>query len=310
MIADNTNNLAPIILFVYNRPWHTRQTVEALQKNELASESVLYVFADGPKLDATEEQINEIVQTRKYIHSVQGFKEIHVEESEKNKGLADSIVEGVTKILDVYGKVIVLEDDIVTSSGFLKFMNSALTLYENEEKVMHVAGYMYPLKRNTLPETFFYPAASCWGWATWKRAWDHYNPDARDLYMKIKEGRLLKILNINSIHGFEEQLRANMEGTMYTWFIKWNASVILSHGYSLYPNCSLVQNVGFDGSGEHCGPTNRFNWLKLADNIEVKKQRVRFSKKAIRLLRQFGDEERTSFVKLLKRRCKKLIKKI
>jgi hypothetical protein len=101
-----------------------------------------------------------------------------------------------------------------------------------------------------------------------------------------------------------------MEGTMYTWFIKWNASVILSHGYSLYPNCSLVQNVGFDGSGEHCGPTNRFNWLKLADNIEVKKQRVRFSKKAIRLLRLFGDEERTSFVKLLKRRCKKLIKKI
>lgn len=286
--------LAPIVLFVYNRLWHTQQTVEALQKNELASESVLYVFADGPKENATEEQIEKISQTRNYIYSIRGFKEIHIEEADKNKGLADSIVDGVTRIVNIYGKVIVLEDDIVTSSGFLNYMNSALEIYEKEEKVMHIAGYMYPLRRNTLPKTFFYPATSCWGWATWKRAWDCYNSDARYLYSKIKEDGLLDMLNVNTIHSFEEQLRANAEGQMHTWFIKWNASVLLSHGYSLYPKYSLVQNVGFDGSGEHCGPTDHFSLQNLAENIEVKKQRIRFNKKAIRLLREFGYREHNS----------------
>lgn len=302
--------LAPIILFVYNRPWHTRQTVEALQKNELARDSVLYVFADGPKENATEEQKELILKTRNYIHSIQGFNEVIIEESERNKGLANSIVEGVSKVVDAHGKVIVLEDDIVTSSGFLSYMNSALDVYEKEQNVMHVAGYMYPLKRNTLPETFFYPATSCWGWATWKRAWDCYNGDAQYLYLKIKSEGLLDVLNINTIHGFEEQLRTNAEGKMHTWFIKWNASVIISHGYSLYPNKSLVQNVGFDGSGEHCGPTNQFWCPCLAEKIIVKKQEVRFNKKAIRLLKRFGDKGKRACFTRLKRIVKTILKKI
>lgn len=300
--------LAPIVLFAYNRPLHTQQTVEALLKNELARESVLYVFADGFKENATEEQRDLILQTRNYVYSIQGFKEVIIEESERNKGLANSIVEGVTKVVDAHGKVIVLEDDIVTSSGFLSYMNSALDVYEQEQNVMHVAGYMYPLNTNALPETFFYPATSCWGWATWKRAWDCYNGDAQYLYLRIKKEGLLDILNINSIHGFEEQLRANAEGKMHTWFIKWNASVIISHGYSLYPNKSLVQNVGFDGSGEHCGPTNQFWCPCLAETINVKKQRVRVNKRAVGLLKQFGGEEKRSCFSGLKRKIKTIIK--
>lgn len=298
------NSLGAIILFVYNRPWHTRQTVEALQRCELATESDLYIFADGLKADATEEQKNKIHEVRNYIHTIAGFHSVIIEESETNMGLANSIIVGVSKILDIHGKVIVLEDDIVVSSGFLKYMNSALDIYEQEQNVMHIAGYMYPLRKNALPETFFYPAVSCWGWATWKRAWNHFNGDALYLYNKIKEDGLLDILNINTIHGFEEQLRANAEGKLNTWFIKWNASVIVSHGYSLYPKKSLVQNVGFDSSGEHCGITNQFWCPHLAESIKVKKQNVVFNKRAIRLLKQFGEDGKSSYFSYLKRKIK------
>lgn len=305
--------LAPIVLFVYNRPWHTQQTVEALQRCELAAESDLYIFADGAKPDANAEQLDRIRETREYVHSISGFKEVYVEEAETNKGLANSVINGVTKVVNKYGKVIVLEDDIVTSRGFLRYMNNALDTYEEETQVMHISGYMYPLKKNTLPTTFFYPAASCWGWATWKRAWSHFNPDASFLYDQIKKQDLLDVLNVNSIHGFEKQLKDNAEGRLKTWFIKWNASVILERGYSLYPKYSLVKNIGFDGSGEHCGSSTAFSSTKLINQIKVKKQKIEFNDEAIRLLKEFcdfEDKESIGFLKKMRRVIKKIIRKI
>lgn len=307
--------LAPIILFVYNRPWHTQHTVEALQKNELASESELFIFADGSKINATEEQKENIRQVREYIKTISGFKEVHIEEAEQNKGLADSVISGVSKVIGKYGKVIVVEDDIVTSKGFLKYMNDALELYKYEEKVMHVAGYMYPIKNNRLPETFFYPATSCWGWATWKRAWDCFNSDAKDLYLKITNNKLIDVLNINTIHNFEKQLADNANGILNTWFIKWNASVIIKGGYSLYPRFSLVQNIGFDGTGEHCGENNEFYWEKLAQSIVVKKIEIKVSNEAVDALKNFNCNKtqispKNCLIKLVPGFLKKGIKKI
>ena len=299
---------APVALFVYNRLDHTKETVTALQSNRLASFSELYVFSDGPRND---EDIASVEKVRCYVKSISGFSNVNVIESAENKGLAASIVSGVSFLVNTYGKVIVLEDDIVTSPGFLQYMNDALTLYENEPKVMHVAGYMYPIKKNRLPSTFFYPATSCWGWATWKRAWEHYNPDAAFLYESIKKKGLLDVLNVNLIHDFEGQLRANVEGTLNTWFIKWNASVILCGGYSLYPKYSLVQNIGFDGSGEHCGPTSQFQCPRLAGSIEVKKQRTRLNKRAIVALKEFGCEPNSNNpFKQMKRSMKRFAKKM
>lgn len=307
--------LAPIVLFVYNRPWHTRQTVEALQKNDLAKESELFIFADGPKANATEEQKETIKQVREYVRTISGFKEVLIEEAEQNKGLADSVISGVSKVIEKYGKVIVVEDDIVTSKGFLKYMNDALELYQYEEKVMHIAGYMYPIKNNRLPETFFYPATSCWGWATWKRAWDCFNSDAKDLYLKITNNKLTDLLNINTIHDFEKQLVDNANGVLNTWFIKWNASVIIKGGYSLYPKFSLVQNIGFDGTGEHCGENNKFYWEKLAQNIVVKKIKIKFSNEAINALKKFNRNKtqislKNCLIKLVPEFLKKSIKNI
>lgn len=299
--------LAPIVLFVYNRLDHTRQTLEALRKNDLAKESRLIVYADGPKNEEDEEPVQLV---RDYVkQNSAGFLSVEIVENETNKGLADSIVDGVTRVVNEYGKIIVLEDDIVTSPAFLDYMNQALDLYEDEPKVMHVAGYMYPIKNRHLPQTFFYPATSCWGWATWKRAWRFFNPDASSLYEQIKAQNLIDVLNINYIHDFEGQLKENANGRLHTWFIKWNASVILSHGYSLYPRCTFVQNIGFDGSGEHCESTNTFYCPNLSGKISLKKQKLVFNKRAIKILREFGGPKaKIGFMRACKRRIKKMIK--
>lgn len=249
--------LAPIVLFCYNRPEHVKKTLEALSKNDLAENSILYIFCDGKKQNESEEEIDNIKRTRTIAKSNKWCKEVNVIEQKENKGLANSIIDGVTDIVNKHGKVIVLEDDLITSKGFLKYMNQALNLYEKEEKVMHISGYMYPNKE-TLPETFFYRVTMCWGWATWKRAWGNYNNDAIDLWKKL--------INKNDFSEFDKfgedylskQLLSNIEGDLKTWFIKWNTSVYLLNGLTLFPNKSLVENIGLDGSGENCGVDNRF----------------------------------------------------
>jgi len=171
---------APIVLFVYNRPRHTRQTIEALRKNELAGESDLFIFSDAPKNEEMEEKVKEV---REYIKNIDGFKKVTVIEREENRGLAKSIIEGVTKIVKEHGRVIVLEDDIVTSPYFLRFMNDALEFYKGQERVMHISGYVYPIETDGVDDTYFVKPASCWGWATWGRAWSSFKKDA-SIYLK------------------------------------------------------------------------------------------------------------------------------
>lgn len=149
------NTLAPIVLFTYNRPHHTQKTLQALMQNELADKSVLYIYCDGAKEHATETDKTNITEVRKVVRSKQWCKEVHIIEAEKNKGLAKSIISAVTEIVGKYGKIIVLEDDIITSKGFLRYMNDALSIYQTQDKVMHVSAYMYPHKER-LPETFFF----------------------------------------------------------------------------------------------------------------------------------------------------------
>ncbi len=261
-------NLSPIVLFVYNRPWHTQQTVEALQKNKLAKESELFIYADGKR--KKKEEDNDIEKVRQYIKTIAGFKKITIIEREKNFGLADNIITGVTEIVNEYGKIIVLEDDIITSSGFLKYMNDALTLYKNEKQVMHISGYMFPVK-NTLPDTFFFNTASCWGWATWSDSWENFNPDPKILLAELKRKNLIKTFNLNGAYKFTDQLIKNIKRKNKTWAVKWYASFFLKGGSSLHPYPSLCNNIGFDGTGENCGDgsSNIFFWKKLANEIIV-----------------------------------------
>ena len=162
------------MLFVYNRLNCTKRTLEALQKNELASKSELFIYSDAAK---NENDLEKVAKVREYIKNIDGFKKIIIRKRKANTGLAGSIINGVTKIVNKYGKIIVLEDDLVTSRYFLRFMNEALEAYENEPRVASIHGYIYPI--NNLPEAFFIKGADCWGWATWNNKWSIFERDGK-----------------------------------------------------------------------------------------------------------------------------------
>ena len=245
-------NLAPIVLFVYNRPWHTQQTVKALQNNDLAGESKLYIFSDAAKND---DEIENVEKVRKFIKVIDGFKNINIIEREKNYGLANSIISGVTEVVNRYEKIIVLEDDLVTSKYFLSFVNDALEFYKNENKVISIHGYIYPIK-SELPETFFIKGADCWGWATWKRGWDIFELDGKKLLDELKEKNLMKKFDINGSYAYTKMLSGQIANRNDSWAIRWYASAFLKDNLTLYPGRSLVFNIGLDASGTHSGNTN------------------------------------------------------
>src|ERR1700761_4259153 len=240
-------NLAPIALFVYNRPDHTRRTLNYLQKNVLADESRLFVFSDGPKTDADKPKVEMV---RQVLEDVDGFKSVKIMESDKNKGLAQSIIDGVTQLINEYGKVIVFEDDLLSSPYTLEYFNEALTRYANERDVMHVGAYMFDLQDKGLPETFFYRIATSWGWATWARAWKNFEPDIDKLISRFDRQKINQF-SIENTMNFWKQMQEFKTGKNNSWAIRWYASIFLNGGLSLNPSNSLVHNIGHDGSGVH-----------------------------------------------------------
>jgi hypothetical protein len=188
----------------------------------------------------------------------QGFKNIEIIERDRNWGLANNIIDGVTRIVNEYGKIIVLEDDIETSPYFLKFMNEALEFYEDKEKVMHISGYMYPVRKDGLPDTFFIKPTSCWGWGTWKRAWQHFerNPEKQ---IRLLSKEQIKDFNLNNSYNYWEQVVLNYEGKLYTWAIFWYLTVYIKGGLSLHPRDSLARNIGTDEGTHFKGGTNIFD---------------------------------------------------
>lgn len=297
-------DLAPIVLFVYNRPGHTKRALDALALNQEAEESVLYVYCDGPKANATEEDLYRINQTREIVKSQQWCKEVHVEEQAQNKGLADSIIDGVTDIVNRYGKIIVLEDDIVTSKVFLKYMNEALSLYENEDNVMHISSFV-PVTdgQEKLPETYLLKFMSCWGWATWKQSWNKLIINTEFLYAYLVNKKREKDFGLDGAINYIEQLKQNLSGEIKTWAIKWAATIYILDGLCLYPKQSLVEQIGFDGSGVHCGVdgNNLYDVTLLTEPVDISPVKIRESSAGriyLKRFYQYGKE--SSFNKRLK----------
>ncbi len=277
---------APIIVFAYNRPDHLRKTLEALSKNDLADQSELTVFCDGPKVGASDEQLSSIQEVRRIAYEKQWCRSVTVIESDCNKGLADSIIAGVTSVIDKYGRVIVLEDDIVTSRGFLKYMNDALDMYESDEQVMHVSGYMYPHK-GKLPDTFFCALPLCWGWATWKRAWKFFEDDAQKWIDYYDNNGLWDQFNVFGGDILQKQLKDNATGVIRTWFVKWHSSVLFHDGLALFPGVSLVDNIGMDGTGVHCSSSGSFSNGILAEYVQVRRIPLKEDRKCRNAIRHF-----------------------
>ncbi len=272
---------APVLLFTYNRPSHTRQTLEALMNNSLCSETELYIFSDGYKDDFDKKDVLEV---RKLIHTIDSFKDIHIIENDQNLGLAKNIIEGVTRIINEYGKVIVLEDDLITAPYFLTFMNDALNIFKDEEKVGHIHGFCFPI--NGLPESFLIKWTGSWGWATWKRAWDKFNPEGQELLNEIKRRRLTRQFDFNGKYPYTRMLKRQINGKNDSWAIRWNATLFLNDMLSLNAGRSLVQNIGFDGSGIHSGSDEIYSTdlfkdklsIDIAETIEDKSARKAFVK--------------------------------
>lgn len=266
MSSTYKNTLAPIALFVYKRPYHLKITYDALVKNYLSEESELFIFSDGPKSEKDELSVNEI---RKFIKELRGFKKINLVERETNLGLSKSIISGVTELVNKYGKIIVLEDDIVTSPFFLMYMNDALTFYNNTDEVISIHGYMYPINA-ILPETFFLRGADCWGWATWKRAWNLFEPDGKKLLKELEQQNLLNEFDWGGSLNNVRMLKNFIKGKNDSWAIRWHASAFLNNMLTLYPGKSLVNNIGADGSGTNVKKTNIFNATLASEQIKIK----------------------------------------
>jgi glycosyltransferase involved in cell wall biosynthesis len=282
---NNCNSeLAPIALFAYNRLNTLIQTVDALRHNELAKQSDLFIFSDGTKDGQNHDAVTAV---RKYIKTISGFRNIKIIEEEHNCGLADSIIAGVTQITGEFGKVIVVEDDLVTSPFFLRFMNDALDMYQNDDRVISIHGYVYPVAK-PLPETFFLKGADCWGWATWERGWKLFEPNPEKLFARLKQKKLLKTFDMDGAYPYSKMLKNNILKKNNSWAIRWYASAFLENKLTLYPRQSLVENIGNDKNATHCiVDSNAFSVnllkcrlkverLEIEENMEARKEIIKY----------------------------------
>jgi putative methyltransferase (TIGR04325 family) len=240
---------APIALFVYSRPDHTYQTIEALKRNPESIHTDLVIFSDAPK---TLKHDTAVKQVRDYISKINGFRSLTIHHRTHNFGLAKSIIKGVTEVLKNHERVIVMEDDLVTSPHFLKYMNEGLDLFADKDSVISIHGYVYPVKR-PLPEAFFLRGADCWGWATWRRGWEIFNPDGQFLLDELRRRGLLKAFDFNGAYSYSSMLERQIKGLNNSWAVRWHASAFLANKFTLYPGRSLVHNIGNDNTGTHCG---------------------------------------------------------
>ncbi|HFN5910489.1 TPA: hypothetical protein ACHGG4_004530 [Escherichia coli] len=244
-----SNSYAPVILFVYARYDHTKKTIEALVDNYHAAETDLIIYSDFCSHEKDKENVEKV---RAYIRTISGFKSVTIIERLSNYGLAKNIIEGVTEVCKRYDRVIVLEDDLITSRYFLKYMNHALRRYELNLDVWHVSGWTYPIKLNSDDNSFLWRVMNCWGWATWSNRWQYFEKEP-SLIISEWDAKRIKAFNLDGYHDFFEQILMNHEGKKNTWAIFWYATIFKNHGLCLNPIKTHVKNIGHDGSGQNCG---------------------------------------------------------
>ncbi|MEM9973360.1 MAG: sugar transferase [Pseudomonadota bacterium] len=239
---------APIALFVFARPDHTRRTLAALAACAEAGETDLIVFCDGPR---TADERPKVEETREIARGAKGFRRVILHERKENVGLARNIIEGVSAVVAEYGRIIVVEDDIRVSAGFLTFMNRALNHYELEPRVWHIAGWTYPISGLGEQESFLWRAMNCWGWGTWADRWIAFNKDPHRLIRSWTRKDIHRFNIDGAEPGFWQQVEMNARGEINTWAIFWYATIFERGGLCLNPTVTLVENIGLDGTGVH-----------------------------------------------------------
>lgn len=262
----NEKIFAPIALFTFKRPEHTRRTLESLAQNAEFAESSLFIYCDGARNDAESAQVEE---TRKLVRNWLHPNKTIVER-ERNWGLANSVIEGVTQLCNQFGRVIVVEDDLVVSPVFLNYLNAALERYAAEPKVMQVSAHMFPVEIQSQTDAVMLPFTTSWGWATWDRAWKHFDPSMSGFGNLKADSALARRFDLDGGYPAFHMLNRQKEGKVDSWAIRWYLSVFLADGLVLFPKQTLVMNEGFDGSGSNCkNPQLRSEVLRIKPIVKL-----------------------------------------
>ncbi len=318
--------MAPIILFVYNRPLHTRKVVEALLDNSLSSDSDLFIYADGPRENCSADCRKNISEVRQYIHSIEGFRSIHIIEQTVNKGLDPSEIDAVTEIVNRYGRVIVLEDDIVVSPYFLQFMNDALEYYKDWENVFQIGSFVPVLRyiQQLSEGTYFSYRSESWGWATWKEKWNLCDYSNYCLSLNEHSARLKQLHYNRAGADMYDNLLSYLKGQNDAWDARWQDCMYRYNAVCVRPTRTLSINIGFDGTGEHCGIMSEEDKLKwatclydqpiiLSDRAKKANRRGLKGNVPIRLIIEmyrFYAHDQTPYLVRLKRLCKRYFNRI
>jgi acetyltransferase-like isoleucine patch superfamily enzyme len=240
----------PVAFFAYNRPAHTDRALRALAACEGVRECDLYFFADGARDAGAQASVQA---TREVLRRWATELGAQLVEQPRNRGLAPSIVAGVSDLCERYGRVVVIEDDLVVSPDFLRYMRTALDRYEHDERVMQVGGFTLSPPAGWEADAFFLPVTTTWGWGTWKRAWQHFAWQPQDRQAAQADAEWKRLFDLDGSCNFSGMLEDRLAGRNSSWGILWWYAVSRRRGLVLYPTHSLVWNGGFDGTGEHCG---------------------------------------------------------
>lgn len=298
---------APVVLFVYNRLEHTKHTIRSLAENVQADQTDLYVFSDAAKTENGAEKVDAVREFIRQEDWRTHFRTVTVIEAEENKGLARSVIQGVTFVLERYGKVIVVEDDLVLSPYFLQYMNDALEYYENDPKIWSVSGYSFPMRSlKKYPHDVFYSYRGCsWGWATWLGRWEKTDWEVKDYPEFQKDVQWQKRFNRGG-DDLTGMLGLQMEGKISSWAVRWVFAQSNLDMYTVYPKHSYLLNDGCDGSGTHVG-----NTAEYATDIQKGAGHCRFEHLEIdrRLAREFWYKYSDTLDKKIRRNLKKIVKK-
>lgn len=279
--------LAPIAIFTYNRLKETERMIESLKKTNLSSESELFIFSDGAKNKEDEIKVKEL---RQFLKTVFGFKKINLIFSEKNNGLAASIIKGVTELIDKYEKVIVLEDDLLVSKDFLIYMNEALDIYKDRDDVWSISGFSPNIDiSEKYKEDIYLTLRGCsWGWATWKNRWKTVDWKVKDFEQLKRSRKLKKEFNISGNDMFK-MLELQMLGKINSWAIRWCYSQFKQKKYTIYPVVSKIKNIGFGEDATHGGIFIEKHLVNLDERKLYLNKNVLLSLEIIQNFKKFND---------------------
>lgn len=290
---------APVILFVYNRVDKVCTCLTSLEQNYLVDETDLYIFSDGNKSEKDEEQVKAV---RSYLNDykyISKFNKVYIKENEKNKGLASSVISGVSYVIDKCGKAIVVEDDLIVSKDFLEYMNAGLDYYESDKRFGSISAYTYPLNclNDYVEDIYVLRKGDCWGWATWRDRWEHVDWTVSNYDELISERNFCKEFN-KLQYDFTRLLIRWKQGKTNSWAIRWCLHLFLNNQLTVYPRISRVENIGQDGTGTNCGKKNE-SIIRIRSVESVKRCEFKDLEVNIWLEKKVAKYEKTKLIDII-----------